>query len=120
MSLDAARDRLTRLAECDATGAIRRRFEAEPDRLDRLTLEAAGLYLDLSKQSWSLEGFEAALELARAAGVQASRDRMLAGEAINVSEGRAVLHAALRAEDGAGFQAQGTPVSGEVEPHARR
>ncbi len=37
MSLDAARDRLTRLAERDATGAIRRRFEAEPDRLDRLT-----------------------------------------------------------------------------------
>lgn len=115
MSLDDTRERMNALARCDATGSIRACFEAEPDRLDRLTLEAAGLYLDLSKQSWSLEGFEAALELARAAGVQASRDRMFAGEAINASEGRAVLHAALRAEDGAAFQALGEPVSGDVE-----
>jgi glucose-6-phosphate isomerase len=115
MSLDTARDRLTRLAECDAAGSILQRFGAEPDRLERLSVEAAGLYLDLSKQSWSLDGLEAALNLARAAGVEAARDHMFAGEAINPSEGRAVLHAALRAADGAGFQALGQPVSREVE-----
>ncbi|MBN8551469.1 MAG: glucose-6-phosphate isomerase [Caulobacterales bacterium] len=114
MSLDAARDRLTRFAERDATGSILQRFLDEPARLDRLTLEAAGLYLDLSKQSWSLEGLDAALDLARAAGVEAERDRMAAGHAINASEGRAVLHMALRAQDGADFRALGKSVSADV------
>lgn len=115
MSLDQARDRLNALAERDADGSILARFKVEPDRLDRMTLEAAGLYLDLSKQTWSLEGLEAALALAKAADVEATRDRMFAGEAINASEGRAVLHAALRGADGAAFVALGEAVSGEVE-----
>ena len=46
-------------------------FAAEPDRLGRLTLDAAGLYLDLSKQPWSLADLDAALALARDAGVEA-------------------------------------------------
>lgn len=115
MSLDAARDRLTRLAERDAQGSILQRFDVEPDRLDRMTVEAAGLYLDLAKQSWSREGLDAALDLARAVGVEDARAAMFAGAAINASEGRAVLHAALRAEDRADFSARGHPVSREVE-----
>ena len=115
MSLDQARDRLNTLARRDADGSILARFEAEPDRLGRMSVEAAGLYLDLSKQSWSLEGLTAALDLARTAGVEPARARMFGGESINASEGRAVLHVALRAEDGADFQAEGTPVSRKVE-----
>ena len=90
-------------------------FAAEPDRLERLTLEAAGLTLDLSKQGWSAAGLNACLGLARAAGVEAMRARLFAGEAVNVSEGRAVLHPALRAPAGAAFAALGEPVSAAVD-----
>ncbi|MFC3078668.1 glucose-6-phosphate isomerase [Phenylobacterium terrae] len=90
-------------------------FEAEPDRLAKLTVEAAGLYLDLSKQPWSLADLEVALDLVRDAQVETARDAQLAGQPINRSEGRAALHAALRAPAGAGFSADGRPVSAEVE-----
>ena len=90
-------------------------FAAEPDRLDRLVVEACGLRLDLSKQPWSAAGLAAALDLARAAGVEAARGRLFAGEAVNVTEKRAALHMALRAPDGAAFTALGKPVSSEVE-----
>jgi glucose-6-phosphate isomerase len=90
-------------------------YAAEPDRLDRLTVQAAGLTLDLSKQPWSLSGVDTALALAHAAGVAARRDDLFAGIAINTSEDRAVLHPALRAPAGSTFQAKGQPVSAEVE-----
>jgi glucose-6-phosphate isomerase len=90
-------------------------FRDEPDRLDRLVLDAAGIRLDFSKQAWSREGFEAALALARAADVEGARGRLFEGAAVNRSEDRAVLHPALRAADGADFRAKGVPVSGEVE-----
>ena len=75
-------------------------FAAEPDRLQRLTLDAAGLHLDFSKQAWSRAGFEAVLSWARAAEVETKRAALFAGEAVNVTEGRAALHTALRARDG--------------------
>ena len=115
MSLDQARDRLNALARRDATGSILDRFAAEPDRLERMSLDAAGLHLDLSKQSWSAEGLDAALALAEAAGLAEAREGMFGGAAINASEGRAVLHPALRAETGADFSALGQPVSREIE-----
>src|SRR5262249_4529805 len=90
-------------------------YDAEPDRLARLTIEAAGLTLDLSQQPWSKAGVVAALDLARAAGVEQKRADLFAGAAINSSENRAVLHPALRAPAGGTFSAMGEPVSGEVE-----
>jgi glucose-6-phosphate isomerase len=101
-----------------ADGARRRRitelFAAEPDRVAALTVEAAGLRLDLSKQPWSRADLAVALELARAADVEGARGRLFAGEPVNVSEHRAALHMALRAPPGADFRAAGAPVSGEV------
>jgi len=90
-------------------------FSAEPDRLRRFSVEAAGLSLDLSKQALTAAGLEAGLALVRTAKVEAARGRMFEGFAINTSEGRAVLHPALRAPDGAAYTALGEPVSGEVE-----
>ena len=90
-------------------------FDAEPDRLDRLTVEAAGLRLDLSKQPWSLSDLAGLLDLARLSGVAPARDRLLAGEVVNRSERRPALHVALRAQDGADLRAEGAPVSREVE-----
>ena len=100
----------------DASGRrIVELFGSEPGRLERLTLDAAGLILDLSKQSWTAGALDACLGLARAADVEGARARLFEGFAVNVTEHRAVLHPALRAPDGAAYAALGEPVSAEVE-----
>ena len=109
-------------AAAKAAGAkrIASLFDAEPDRLQRLTVEAAGLTLDLSKQPWDRAAFDAAIALAKACNVEAARERLFAGEAVNATEDRAVLHPALRAPDGATFSAMGEPVSAAVEEGRRK
>ncbi|MFT4253192.1 MAG: glucose-6-phosphate isomerase [Caulobacter sp.] len=113
--LDAAWTRLETAAKAAGEKRIVEFFDAEPQRLETLTLDVAGMHLDLSKQAWDEAGLEAALDLAHAADVEGARARMLGGEAINSSEGRAVLHVALRAKAGADIEAQGVPVMAEVE-----
>ena len=109
-----ALDMLRSVARKDADGRIIHQFATDPGRIDRMGVEAAGLYLDLSKQAWSAEGFEAALDLARTCDVEGRRNALFGGEAVNNTEGRAVLHPALRAADDADFRALGAPVSAEV------
>lgn len=89
-------------------------FHAEPDRLATMTVQAAGLTVDLSKQPWSADGLKAGLDLARACGVEDRRAALFAGAAVNASEDRAVLHPALRAAPDQAFLAKGEPVSAEV------
>jgi glucose-6-phosphate isomerase len=113
--LDAAWTRLEAAAQAAGEKRIVEMFAAEPGRLAALTLNVAGLHIDLSKQAWDEAGLEAALDLAHAADVEGARARMLGGEAINSSEGRAVLHTALRAPAGADIKAGGVPVMAEVE-----
>ena len=72
-------------------------MQTNSGRDERFSLEAAGLFLDYSKNRITDETIRLLLELARARGVGALRDAMFAGEKINVSEQRAVLHVALRA-----------------------
>jgi glucose-6-phosphate isomerase len=109
-----ALDMLRAVARKDDDARIVHHFATDPGRLERMGVEAAGLYLDLSKQAWSAEGFEAAIDLARACDVEGRRAALFAGEAVNNTEGRAVLHPALRAADDADFRALGEPVSKEV------
>ncbi len=118
--LDAAWQALEQTAQDDGSQRIVAHFEAEPNRLERLTLSAVGLSLDLSKQSWSLAGLDAALNLAKAAGVDAARQRLFGGEVVNPSEGRPALHMALRAPADAPYAAQGKPVMADVEAVRRR
>ena len=113
--LDAAWAALNAAAERARARRIASLFAAEPGRLSRLTLDAAGLHLDLSKQPWALPDLAEMLELARAAGVEDARARLFRGEIANRSEKRPALHIALRAADGAGLKAAGVDVSGEVE-----
>ncbi len=75
---------------------LRDLFAADPGRVGRLTLEAAGINADLSKHRVTAETIDLLLALARERGVEERRDAMLRGERINVSEDRAVLHTALR------------------------
>jgi glucose-6-phosphate isomerase len=118
--LTAAWAALDAAARAASATRIADAFAAEPDRLRRMTLQAAGVTLDLTKQAWTAEGLTAALALARAADVEGARARMLGGEAINTSEHRAVLHTALRAPTGADIRAEGRPVMAEVDEVRRR
>ncbi|MEF2278049.1 glucose-6-phosphate isomerase [Deinococcus sp. YIM 134068] len=76
---------------------LRELFAADGGRGERLMAEGAGLYLDYSKNRVTDETLGLLLNLARETGVEARRDAMFAGERINVTENRAVLHTALRA-----------------------
>jgi glucose-6-phosphate isomerase len=107
-------------AEAAGSRRIETLFSAEPDRVERLTVMAAGLELELSKQPWSLADLDVALDLARAGDIEGARARFFAGAAVNSSEHRAALHMALRASKGALFEAQGRPVSAEVEAMRER
>ncbi len=76
---------------------LRELFAADPQRGTRLTLSAAGLYLDYSKNRINDETLVLLASLASDCGLQARIAAMFAGEAINTTEQRAVLHTALRA-----------------------
>jgi glucose-6-phosphate isomerase len=93
---------------------LRELFARDPVRGERLAAEGAGLYLDYSKQLVTDETLRLLLQLAEAAGVAARRDAMFAGEKINVSERRAVLHTALRAPRDAVIEVDGENVVPEV------
>jgi glucose-6-phosphate isomerase len=81
---------------------LRGLFAADPQRFSKLSVEAAGLFLDYSKNRLDGRTLELLLDLAEERGVEQQRDAMFAGEKINVTENRAVLHTALRApRDGA-------------------
>jgi glucose-6-phosphate isomerase len=76
---------------------LRERFEQDGKRFEKFSLEAAGLFLDYSKNRIDETTLELLTALARARGVESKRDAMFAGAKINTTEGRAALHTALRA-----------------------
>src|SRR5918994_760638 len=75
---------------------LRALFAEDPERGERMAVEAAGLYLDYSKNRITGETIPLLAALAEATGMPARREAMFRGERINVSEDRAVLHVALR------------------------
>jgi glucose-6-phosphate isomerase len=93
---------------------LRDLFAEDPDRGERLTAEAAGLYLDYSKNRITDETIRLLIELAEECGVPQHRDAMFRGEHINVSEDRAVLHVALRMPADASLTVDGNDVVQEV------
>jgi glucose-6-phosphate isomerase len=93
---------------------LRELFAADPARGERLTAEAAGLYLDYSKNRVTDETMRLLVELAVESGVAERRDAMFRGEHINVSEDRAVLHVALRMPRSASLVVDGVDVVQQV------
>jgi glucose-6-phosphate isomerase len=93
---------------------LRELFAADPGRAERLTMEAAGLYLDYSKNRVTEETMRLLVELASESRVAERRDAMFRGEHINVSEDRAVLHVALRMPRTASLVVDGTDVVRQV------
>jgi glucose-6-phosphate isomerase len=75
---------------------LRQLFAEDPKRGERLTAEAAGLFLDYSKNRITDETLKLLFGLARESSLRAAIDAMFRGEKINLTENRAVLHVALR------------------------
>jgi glucose-6-phosphate isomerase len=75
---------------------MRELFAKDPRRGERLAAEAAGVYLDYSKNRITDETLKFLLQLAEEVGLRARTDAMFSGEKINASEKRAVLHVAQR------------------------
>jgi glucose-6-phosphate isomerase len=89
---------------------LRKLFADDPGRGERLTAEAAGLYLDYSKNRITDETVALLVGLAEETGLRERIDAMFRGEKINVTENRAVLHVALRAPRGASIVVDGENV----------
>ena len=89
---------------------LRDLFAADPGRGERLALDALGIYLDYSKNRITDETLALLLALAAEAGLRERIDAMFRGDKINATEGRAVLHVALRAPRGASIVAGGENV----------
>jgi glucose-6-phosphate isomerase len=93
---------------------LRDMFAGDPVRGERLTAEGAGLYLDYSKNRVSDETLGLLVALAKESGLRERTEAMFAGERINVSENRSVLHVALRMPKGDSLFVDGVDVVAEV------
>ena len=93
---------------------LRTLFADDPGRAERFSAEGAGLFLDYSKNRVTDETLRLLLALAAERGVAERRDAMFAGETINTTERRAVLHVALRAPRGTSIEFDGADVVPDV------
>jgi glucose-6-phosphate isomerase len=93
---------------------LRDLFADDPDRGEWFSAEAAGLYLDYSKNRITDETLDLLLQLAEQCDLEERRDMMFAGKRINVSENRSVLHVALRMPKGATMIVDGVDVVAQV------
>ncbi len=94
--------------------SMRELFAADPGRFAKFSLRLGDMLLDYSKNRVTEETMRLLLDLARAADVEGWRERMFKGEAINFTEGRAVLHVALRAPADQTFLVDGENVMPKV------
>ncbi|HLH15380.1 MAG TPA: hypothetical protein VKV16_11365, partial [Solirubrobacteraceae bacterium] len=93
---------------------LRELFAADESRGERLCAQAAGLYLDYSKNRVTDETIALLAALAEQCGLRERTEAMFRGERINVSEDRSVLHVALRMPKGSTLVVEGTEVVAEV------
>lgn len=98
----------------DSGQTLRELFAEDPSRTADLTFDVADLHVDLSKNLVNRKQLESLVAVARAAGVEEYRDRMFAGEHINSTEDRAVLHTALRLPAEASLTVDGQDVAADV------
>jgi len=93
---------------------LRQLFAEDPNRGERLTAEAAGIFLDYSKNRITDETLTLLLKLAEECGLRQRIDAMFRGDKINITENRAVLHVALRAPETASIVVDGENVVPQV------
>ncbi len=108
---DDARHELRSLVPCQH---LRELFAADPARAMRFSIDVAGLHVDYSKHLITNDVMDALRRLAAARGVETLRDQMFAGEPINLTEQRAVMHVALRNRSGRPMLVDGNDVMPDV------
>ena len=113
-STGAAWDALRHHHDQIADKNLREFFADDPDRGRQLTLTVGDLYIDYSKHRVDRQTLTLLVDLARAANLESRRDAMFAGEHINTSENRAVLHTALRLPRDATLSVDGQNVVADV------
>ena len=114
LSASEAHQRLQELAKVDGQRAVTEFFSEDPNRFHSMHAETAGLLMDWSKQRISKSTMKALHELASEADWQKGRKALFSGDPINQTEGRAVLHMAMRAEAGDSFNVNGLDVMPDV------
>ena len=105
---------LQSLAEQRSHQHIRDLFDADEERVSRFSFKADRLNVDFSRQRIDAQVIDSLLELAKESGVLEARDAMFAGEHINLTEDRAVLHTALRLPESSHLNVDGQDVVGDV------
>ncbi|MBN8441865.1 MAG: glucose-6-phosphate isomerase [Thauera sp.] len=103
-----------------ASVSMRDLFAADPARFERFSASGAGLLLDYSKNRIDARTLALLIELARSRGVEPARGAMFSGQRINNTEGRAVLHIALRNRGGEPVEVDGRDVMPEVRDVLQR
>jgi glucose-6-phosphate isomerase len=93
---------------------LRELFAEDPGRGERFTAEAAGIFLDYSKNRINDQTLELLVQLAEESGLRAKIEAMFRGDKINITENRAVLHVALRAPQGESIVVDGEDVVAAV------
>ena len=123
----APRERVTPLTRRKAWKALKTHYDSvrrvhlrdlfadDPQRGERMTAEAAGIFLDYSKNRITDETVRLLIELAAESGLRSRIDAMFRGDKINVTEKRAVLHVALRAPAGTSIVVDGENVVPQVQ-----
>ena len=120
MTVRSAFAALDRHAKRMRVASLRELFAADPKRFDRFQAEGAGLHLDYSKNLVVDETMELLARLADEADVRGRTKQMFSGEAINATEKRAVLHAALRAGGASGAKVGGEAVDPLIQAELQR
>ena len=111
---------LQALTATDGQASLREAFASDPGRFERFSFEAAGLFLDASKTRITEEVVGSLLALAKETGVEEKRRCMFAGQPINETEGRAVLHVALRDNRQGKYSVDGEDVIPGIEAVRQR
>ncbi len=120
MTAKAAWNAVMREGKAQGGRSIKALFDADPRRFPRFSREADGMLLDASKTTLDEAALAALFRLARARRVERQRDAMFAGKPINVTEGRAVLHTALRNRSGRAVRVDGRNVMPDVKAVLKR
>ena len=93
---------------------LRHLFANDPERGERMAIEAAGIYFDYSKHRITDETFKLLMQLAEESGLRSRIDAMFRGDKINVTEKRAVLHVALRTPKGKRLVVEGEDIIPQI------
>ena len=110
LSESKAQAELESLAQVKQSLDVREALESDASRVEQLSWEWPGLYVDTSKQRWDGEVQEALIRLAEEADMKGAIQDLFSGVRLNTTEDRAVLHMALRGEKGDDFQVEGRDV----------